>query len=78
MGAPRVFVRHPPAIRYANVLLLCAEALNELGHTDEAHIPTLVEHDEEFEVLVDGKSDLLPIPQQEVNLNPSLGQNPQW
>lgn len=118
-------------IRYADVLLMFAEALNESGSPDEAatylnmvrdragldDVPTtlgqaemrariehemLMElgwenkrlpylkrhdmftraamepHDPDFFFFVDGKSELLPIPQSEVDVNPNVEQNPGW
>ena len=124
-------------IRFADVLLMYAEALNELGRTSEAYepinrvrrrvnlppleevapnltqeemreriaherilelglegtrwhflqrhnmlsnayLPNLIEHDNEFRFFVPGKSELLPIPQSEVDLNPNVNQNPGW
>lgn len=121
-------------VRYADVLLMYAEALNEMGQTAQAipyldrvrqradlapyggpvsqsavrdeilhqrllefgmelqrwldlrrhnllephYLPELISHDSEFEFFVDGKSELLPIPQAEVNLNPNVSQNPGW
>lgn len=120
-------------IRLGEVLLMYAEALNELGRTQEAYAPinrvrarvglrpleevrpglsqaemreqigheimlelglehsryfylkrhdlldpALVAHDPEFQFFVEGKSELLPIPQSEVDLNPNVDQNPGW
>ena len=117
-------------IRYADVLLLQAEALNELGRTAEAYplvdqvrarvtmpslpgglsqdamrdrilrermfelglegqrwadlarhsmvTPALQADDAEFQFFVAGKSELLPIPQRERDLNPNVKQNPGW
>ncbi len=117
-------------IRYADVLLLDAEALNELGRTAEAYplvdrvrarvtlpplpaglsadslrerilrermfelglegqrwadlerhariTPALQAEDPEFQFFVAGKSELLPIPQTERDLNPNVKQNPGW
>jgi len=117
-------------IRYADVLLLQAEALNELGRTAEAYplvdqvrarvtmpslpgglsqdamrdrilrermfelglegqrwadlarhnlvTPALQAEDAEFQFFVAGKSELLPIPQRERDLNPNVKQNPGW
>lgn len=118
-------------IRYADVLLMFAEALNEAGSTEEAatylnmvrdrvglddvpstlsqaemrarighemlmelgwenkRLPylkrhdmfnkaTLEPHDPDFFFFVDGKSELLPIPQTEVDVNPNVEQNPGW
>ena len=117
-------------IRYADVLLLEAEALNELGRTAEAYplvdqvrarvtlaplpvglsqvamrdrilrermfelglegqrwadlarhnlvTPALQADDAEFQFFVAGKSELLPIPQTERDLNPNVKQNPGW
>ena len=117
-------------IRYADVLLMQAEALNELGRTPEAYplidrvrsrvnlpplaaglsqdemrqrilrermfelglegqrwadlqrhgliTPALQAHDAEFQFFVAGKSELLPIPQTEIDLNPNARQNPGW
>ena len=117
--------------RYATVLLLHAEALNEAGQTAAALAPlnqvrarvglpalpaglgqsamrariehemllelgweqqrvaylkrhdmfkraVLEPHDPDFFFFVDGKSELLPIPQTEVDLNPNIKQNPGW
>lgn len=38
--------------------------------------PTLITHDDEFNFFVAGKSELLPIPTSEINLNPNVRQNP--
>ena len=38
--------------------------------------PTLITHDAEFNFFVPGKSELLPIPTSERNLNPNVDQNP--
>jgi hypothetical protein len=38
--------------------------------------PTLITHDDEFNFFVVGKSELLPIPTSEINLNPNVRQNP--
>ncbi|HEX6536827.1 MAG TPA: RagB/SusD family nutrient uptake outer membrane protein [Gemmatimonadaceae bacterium] len=119
-------------LRYADVLLMYAEALNEQGQTDEAYpyvnqvrqrvnlkpLPTgldqtgmrdailherllefglegqrwldlgrqnlfadldaLKAHDPEFQFFTPNKSELLPIPTAEINLNPSIVQNPGW
>ena len=118
-------------IRFAEVLLSQAEALNEAGQTAAAaeplnlvrarvglpDVPTtltqaemrqaieheflmefgwenkrlaylkrhdmfnramLLTHDPDFEFFVDGKAELLPIPQTEVDLNPQVEQNPGW
>jgi starch-binding outer membrane protein, SusD/RagB family len=117
-------------MRFADVLLAQAEALNELGQPDSAlplvnrvrarvnmpPIPAgldqatmrdrilrermfelglegqrwldlarhdligtaLVAHDAEFQYFVPGKTELLPIPQSEIDLNPNLHQNPGW
>jgi hypothetical protein len=117
-------------IRYADVLLMLAEALNEQGKTDQAYplikqvrdrvnLPQLaaglnqaqmrdrilherllefglegqrfldlkrhnlltkglVAHDDEFNFFTPGKSELLPIPVTEMNLNPNAKQNPGW
>jgi starch-binding outer membrane protein, SusD/RagB family len=117
-------------IRYADVLLMQAEALNELGRTPEAYplvdrvrarvnlrplpadlsqdemrerilrermfelglegqrwadlqrhnrlAPALQAIDAEFQFFVAGKSELLPIPQTEIDLNPNARQNPNW
>jgi hypothetical protein len=43
-----------------------------------AYLPTLQAHDAEFQFFVPGKSELLPIPQAEINLNPNVKQNPGW
>jgi starch-binding outer membrane protein, SusD/RagB family len=43
-----------------------------------AYLPTLQTHDAEFQFFVPGKSELLPIPQNEINLNPNVQQNPNW
>jgi hypothetical protein len=43
-----------------------------------AYLPTLVSHDDEFRNFVVGKSERLPIPTDELNLNPNLRQNPGW
>ena len=118
-------------VRFAEVLLSQAEALNEAGQTPEAAGPlnmvrarvgldpvpttltqaemrdrieheflmefgwenkrlaylkrhdmfnkeTLLPHDPDFEFFVNGKSEFLPIPQTEVDLNPNVTQNPGW
>ncbi len=120
-------------LRYADVLLMYAEALNESGQTGQAAqylnqvrarvrlrpvtaadqvsmraaimherllelaeegqrwndlaraglltaagLPTLQAHDDEFKNFTPGKSELYPIPTSELNLNPSLHQNPGW
>jgi hypothetical protein len=117
-------------IRYADVLLMEAEALNELGRTAEAYplvdrvraratmpplpaglsqdslrdrilrermfelglegqrwadlqrhdlvTPALQAADAEFQFFVAGKSELLPIPQSERDLNTNIQQNPGW
>lgn len=117
--------------RYADVLLMLSEALNEAGRTSEAAGPlnqvrarvglpevpgsltreqmrarieheilmesgwenkrlpyllrhdrfkksVLLPHDPDFTFFVDGKSERLPIPQTEVDLNPNVQQNPGW
>jgi hypothetical protein len=43
-----------------------------------AYLPTLQAHDDEFQFFIVGKSELLPIPQNEINLNPNVQQNPNW
>jgi hypothetical protein len=43
-----------------------------------AYLPTLQEHDREFDLFTVGKGELLPIPTPEVNLNPNVEQNPGW
>lgn len=43
-----------------------------------AYLPVLQSHDAEFKFFVPGKSELLPIPQAEINLNPNIKQNPGW
>lgn len=118
-------------IRYADVLLMLAEALTEAGEPDDAatylnmvrtrvglpevsttlgqadmrariehemlmelgwenkRLPylkrhdlfkkaVLQPHDPDFDFFVDGKSELLPVPQNEVDLNPNVTQNPGW
>ena len=40
--------------------------------------PTLLAHDSQFVDFVLGKSELLPIPNAEVDLNPNVPQNPGW
>ena len=40
--------------------------------------PQLAARDEAFKNFVDGKHELLPIPQQEIDINPALDQNPDW
>ena len=120
-------------LRYADVLLMYAEALNESGQTGQAApylnqvrarvrlrpasasdqtgmraaimkerllelaeegqrwndlaragmlsatgLSTLQAHDDEFKNFTPGKSGLYPIPTSELNLNPSLHQNPGW
>lgn len=120
-------------IRYADVLLMYAEALNETGATDQAYQyvdrvrervnltplsevkpdlsqeefleqlkherllelsgeghrwndlarwgdlgPELADRDPGFETFVVGKDELLPIPNQEIDINPNLEQNSAW
>lgn len=119
-------------LRFADVLLMYAEALNEQGQTAQAYtyvdsvrtragvaplaaglsqaqmrdailhermlelglemsrwmdlgrqnlfadVATLKTHDTDFNFFVPGKSQLLPIPQAEINLNPNVKQNPGW
>jgi hypothetical protein len=118
-------------LRFADILLMQAEALNEQNQTAAAYAPidsvrkraslapltpgmtqvqmrneiihqrllefglegsrfldlrrqnllnkaTLVTHDDEFNFFVAGKSELLPIPTSEINLNPNITQNPGW
>lgn len=117
-------------IRFADVLLMLAEALNEAGQTQQAYahinrvrarvglaaLPAglsqaamrdrilnerllefglegqrwldlkrhnlltkaLVPHDAEFDFFTPGKSERLPIPVSEINLNPQVTQNPGW
>jgi len=121
-------------LRYADILLMYAEALNEQGSPDQAkpyidqvrarvgqpavtpglsqsqmrdtllherllefgmegqrwldlerqnllttaYLPVLKSHDSEFDFFIPGKSNLLPIPQAEINLNPNIKQNPGW
>jgi starch-binding outer membrane protein, SusD/RagB family len=117
-------------IRYADVLLMQAEALNELVRTSETYplvdrvrarvnmpplpagltqdemrerilrermfelglegqrwadlqrhgriTPALRNSDPEFQFFIAGKSELLPIPQSEIDLNPNARQNPGW
>ncbi|GAC1650639.1 MAG: RagB/SusD family nutrient uptake outer membrane protein [Gemmatimonadaceae bacterium] len=121
-------------IRFADVLLMQAEALNELGRTAESYplvnrvraraslaalpanltqdqmrtqllherllefglegqrwmdmkrqllltatnLPSVVANDPEFSFFTVGKSERLPIPQSEVDLNPNVKQNPGW
>ena len=43
-----------------------------------ANLPTLIARDAEFNFFTPGKSELLPIPQSEINLNPGAKQNPGW
>ena len=38
----------------------------------------LLPNDAEFSFFTDGKSELLPIPQSEIDLNPNVKQNPGW
>lgn len=40
--------------------------------------PSLVSHDPEFSFFTAGKSELLPIPQSEIDLNANVKQNPGW
>ncbi len=40
--------------------------------------PALQAEDTEFDFFVTGKSELLPIPQSEIDLNPNVKQNPGW
>jgi len=56
-----------------DVLLLYAECLNKLGRTAEAY-----PFDVGFTNFVVGKHELLQIPQQDIDLNPILKQNPNW
>jgi hypothetical protein len=118
-------------IRYADVLLMLAEALNEAGNPDQAApflnmvrdrvglpgVPStlgqaemrsriehemlmelgwenkrlpylkrhdifkkapLLPHDPDFDFFVDGKSELLPIPLSETDVNANVEQNPGW
>ena len=44
----------------------------------ETDLPALIAHDADFNNFVQGKSELLPIPQAERNLNPNIQQNPGW
>ena len=41
-------------------------------------LATLRSHDTDFNTFVLGKSELMPIPQPERNLNPNVRQNPGW
>ena len=43
-----------------------------------AYLPTLIAHDADFTVFELGKSERLPIPNSEVDLNPGVVQNPGW
>ena len=43
-----------------------------------AYLPTLIAHDADFNVFELGRSELLPIPNVEVDLNPGVQQNPGW
>jgi len=43
-----------------------------------AYLPTLIAHDADFTVFELGKSERLPIPNSEVDLNPGTEQNPGW
>ena len=43
-----------------------------------AYLPTLIAHDAEFNFFELGKSERLPIPISEVDLNPGVEQNPGW
>lgn len=52
--------------------------LERQGLLTATYLPTLQSHDAEFQFFVPGKSDLLPIPQAEINLNPNVKQNPGW
>jgi hypothetical protein len=118
-------------LRFADILLMQAEALNEQGQTTQAYVyvdsvrkratlapltagmtqaqmrneiihqrllefglegsrwldlrrqnllnkAALLPHDDEFNFFVAGKSELLPIPTSEINLNPNIKQNPNW
>lgn len=118
-------------LRFADILLMQAEALNEQGQTNAAYPfvdsvrvraglrrltpgmsqsqmrdeilhqrllefglegsrwldltrqrlldkTTLITHDDEFNFFVPGKSELLPIPTSEINLNPNIRQNPKY
>jgi hypothetical protein len=40
--------------------------------------PALQSHDDEFRNFIVNKSEYLPIPQNEIDLNPNLKQNPGW
>ena len=39
---------------------------------------TMLSDDAEFTFFTNGKSELLPIPQAEIDLNPNVHQNPGW
>jgi hypothetical protein len=54
-----------------------AQRLNDLKRHDLFN-KSLEAHDAEFQFFVDGKSELLPIPQTEIDLNPNVHQNPGW
>jgi hypothetical protein len=43
-----------------------------------AYLPTLIAHDPDFEVFEIGRSELLPIPTAETDINPNVQQNPGW
>ena len=43
-----------------------------------AYLPVLQAHDSDFDVFELGRSELLPIPNSEVDLNPGVTQNPGW
>ena len=46
--------------------------------SDAASLAVIKTHDLEFNFFTIGKSELLPIPQQEINTNPNATQNPGW
>jgi hypothetical protein len=63
------------------------ERLMELGLEQERWLylqrhgmlsPALQSHDAEFKNFVLNKSEYLPIPQNEIDLNPNITQNPGW
>ena len=52
--------------------------LQRQGRFTAAFLPTLVAHDSDFSVFEIGRSELLPIPNSEVDLNPGVPQLPGW
>jgi starch-binding outer membrane protein, SusD/RagB family len=67
--------------------VIMKERLLELGLEQERWLDVkrhgmlakaLVSNDAEFNFFTNGKSELLPIPQAEIDLNPNVKQNPGW